>query len=240
MAPTIKQAAANRKAAKAAKAVAEKLTAGVTGVQDSKVSANSNSPAITATNTTTNQPISASIAVPGLSRLAPDAMVKMIPSFDENAFNVADPLNPSESIPQISEAQHDRNVAIYSGGIRALQSIGLAYDLTREKFTVIGKRAKAVGAGYKSLTEIEKATGDYLDYQNQTETTAQKATSLDVSRHKTLTESQSAVHSKTQLDEKLKQASLDAQRASLVTQDKQNKLLEFQKELGVIAVAASR
>jgi hypothetical protein len=240
MAPNLKQATANRRATKAAKAVAEKLTASATGVQDSKVSPSSNSPAITTTNTTTNQPISASIAVPGLSRLTPDAMVKMVPVFDENAFNVTDPLNPSDSIPQISEAQHDRNVAIYSGGIRALQSIGLAYDLTREKFTVISKRAKAVGAGYKSLTEIEKATGDYLDYQNQTETTAQKAISLDVSRHKTLTESQSAVHSKTQLDERLKQASIDAQRASLVTQDKQNKLLEFQKELGVIAVAASR
>lgn len=239
MAPTIKQAAANRKATKAAKAVADKLTSGATAVQDKKAGSSTSSSTV-ATSNSTNQPISATIAVPGLTRIAPDAMVKMIPTFDENAFNIADPLNPSESIPQISEAQHDRNVAIYSGGIRALQSIGLGYDLTREKFTVVGKRAKAVGAGYKALTDIEKATGDYLDYQNQTEATAQKAISLDVSRHKTLTESQSAVHSKTQLDEKLKQASLDAQRASLVTQDKANKLLEFQKELGVIAVAASR
>lgn len=240
MAPNLKQASANRRAAKAAKAVAEKLTATATGTQDSKVSPSTNSPAIAATNTATNQPISTSIAVPGLSRLTPDAIVGMLPKFDENAYQIADPLNPPDTIPQITEAQHDRNVAIYSGGIRALQSIGLAYDLTREKFTVVGKRAKAVGAGYKALTDIEKATGDYLDYQNQAETTAQKAISLDVSRHKTLTESQSAVHSKTQLDEKLKQASLDAQRASLVTQDKANKLLEFQKELGVIAVAASR
>lgn len=238
MAPTIKQAAANRKAAKAAEAVASKLTG--KSQQDKPASSSNTSTSGLTNSASTNQSVSASIAVPGLSRLTPDVMVKMIPTFDENAFNVTDPLNPSDSIPQITEAQHDRNVAIYSGGIRALQSIGLAYDLTREKFTVIGKRAKAVGAGYKALTDIEKATGDYLDYQNQTETTAQKAISLDVSRHKTLTESQSAVHSKTQLDEKLKQASLDAQRASLVTQDKANKLLEFQKELGVIAVAASR
>jgi hypothetical protein len=234
MAPNIRQAANGRRAAKAAKEVADKL-AKKTGKQDSTTTSTP-----VASNINTNQPSSASIVVPGLSKIAPDAIVGMLPKFDENAYRISDPLNPPDTIPQISEAQHDRNVAIYSGGIRALQSTGLAYDLGRETFTVVGKRAKAIGAGFKALTEIERTTGDYLDYQNQTETTAQKATNLDVSRHKTITESQSAVHSKTQLDEKLKQASIDAQRASLTTQDKQNKLLEFQKELGVIAVAASR
>jgi hypothetical protein len=72
MAPNLKQATANRRATKAAKAVAEKLTASATGVQDSKASANSNSPAITTSSATTNQLISASIAVPGLSRLTTD------------------------------------------------------------------------------------------------------------------------------------------------------------------------
>jgi hypothetical protein len=102
-------------------------------------------------------------------------------------------------------------------------------------YTVIGKQAKAFGAGIKAATEFEKVKGDYLDYQGQLESSQQKEISLGVSQHKTLTDRTAAVHTTASLDEKLKQAEIAAELARASTQDKQNKLDEYRKSLGQYA-----
>jgi hypothetical protein len=176
-----------------------------------------------------------STVVPGLVGITPDAVAGMMPQFQENAYAISDPLNPPESLPQVSEAQFDKGMTIYEGAQRALKLTGAAFDTTRERFTVVGKQAKAFGAGIKAATEFEKVKGDYLDYQGQLETNEQKGISLGVAQHKTVTDRTAATYNTTSMDEKLKQAELAAELARANTQDKQNKLDEFRKSLGQYA-----
>jgi hypothetical protein len=119
--------------------------------------------------------------VPGLVGITPDAVAGMMPQFQENSYAISDPLNPPESLPQVTEAQFDKGMTIYEGTQRALKLTGAAFDTTRERFTVLGKQAKAFGAGIKAATEFERVTGDFLDYQGQLETNQQKGINLEVS-----------------------------------------------------------
>jgi hypothetical protein len=159
----------------------------------------------------------------------------MLPQFNESAYQVTDPLNPPATLPQATEAQFDKGMTIYEGTQRALKLTGAAFDTTRERFTTLGKQAKAFGAGVKASTEFERVRGDFLDYQNQLQINDQKGITLDVSRHKTTTERTVAVHTTASMDEKLKQAETAAELARAQTRDKQNKLDEFRKSLGEYA-----
>jgi len=176
-----------------------------------------------------------STVVPGLVGITSDAIAGMMPQFQETSYAISDPLNPPESLPQVTEAQFDKGMTIYEGTQRALKLTGAAFDTTRERFTVIGKQAKAFGAGIKAATEFEKVKGDYLDYQGQLETNEQKGISLGVSQHKTVSDHTAATFDTTTMDEKLKQSELAAELARANTRDKQNKLDEFRKSLGEYA-----
>jgi hypothetical protein len=161
----------------------------------------------------------------------PDKIEGMLPQFDDSKYQVVDPLNPSESIPQVSQQHYDKSEAIFQGGTRALKLHGLAFDMGRERFTTLSKKVKAVGAGVKLATEIERVKGDFLDYLNQGESNKQKNIALNVSTHKTATDSQKAVYDVQTLDEKLEQARIAADMATAQTQEKLSGLTEFQKQL---------
>jgi hypothetical protein len=167
--------------------------------------------------------------------ITPDAVVGMMPKFDQSAYQIIDPLNPPESLPQVTEAQHDRNQTISAGAIRALKDTGSAFDLTKERFTTLGKQAKAFGAGVKAATEFERVKGDYLDYQGQLEINQQKGVGLGVAQHKTVTDRTAATHKTADMDEKLKQSEIAAELARAQTRDKQSKLDQFRKSLGEYA-----
>src|SRR4028118_739410 len=143
----------------------------------------------------------AAFVVPGLpTHITPDAVVGMMPKFEESAYQIIDPLNPPETLPQATEAQFDKGMTIYEGTQRALKLTGAAFDTTRERFTTLGKQAKAFGAGVKAATEFERVKGDFLDYQGQLQTNEQKGIALDVSQHKTTTDRAKSVHDKSSLD----------------------------------------
>lgn len=216
-----------------AKAVADKIAGKKTTKSTSRVADKipvASSPIVSSSNNT-----GFSTTVPGLIGITPDAVAGMMPQFQENAYAITDPLNPLETLPQVTEAQFDRGMTIYEGTQRALKLTGAAFDTTRERFTVVGKQAKAFGAGIKAATEFEKVKGDYLDYQGQLETNEQKGISLGVSQHKTATDRTAATHDTATMDEKLKQSELAAELARANTRDKQNKLDEFRKSLGQYA-----
>jgi hypothetical protein len=178
----------------------------------------------------------AAFVVPGLpTHITPDAVVGMMPKFEESAYQISDPLNPPETLPQATEAQFDKGMTIYEGTQRALKLTGAAFDVTRERFTTLGKQAQAFGSGIRAATQFEKVRGDFLDYKAQLETNQQKGIVLDVSQHKTVTDRTAATHTTASMDEKLKQAEIAAQLARATTQDKQNKLDEFRKSLGEYA-----
>ncbi len=179
---------------------------------------------------------SSAVVLPGLpTHITPDAIAGMLPKFNESEYAISDPLNPPETLPQATEAQFDKGMTIYEGTQRALKLTGAAFDVTRERFTTIGKQAKAFGAGVKAATEFEKVRGDFIDYQGQLQTNEQKGIALGVSQHKTVTDRTAATHKTADMDEKLKQAEIAAELARATTQDKQNKLDEFRKSLGEYA-----
>lgn len=170
--------------------------------------------------------------VPGLEGINPNVIKDMTPQFVETAYAVSDPLNPPDNLPQATEAQFNKGMAIYAGADRALQLTGAAFDLSRQRFTVVGKQARAFGAGIKAATEFEKVRGDYFDYQNQIETNLQKTETLDVNRHRTGVVRTQSGYDKTSLDEKLNQSRIDAELNQAKSRSKQSALDEFLKQLG--------
>ena len=220
----------------AAKNVASKIAGGskakaTTATVDKPVAA-----AALAYSQAVNTATPAAFVVPGLpTHITPDAVVGMMPKFEESAYQISDPLNPPETLPQATEAQFDKGMTIYEGTQRALKLTGAAFDTTRERFTTLGKQAKAFGAGVKAATEFERVKGDFIDYQGQLQTNEQKGISLGVAQHKTVTDRTAATHTTASMDEKLKQAEIAAELARATTQDKQSKLDEFRKSLGQYA-----
>lgn len=205
----------------AAIAVAEKLA----GRKQSSTSSTNSTSATSAT-----VPIDSRI--PGLLTVTPDLVPGMMPPFQPNQYHISDPLNPPETLPQATQSQFDKGMKIYEGSTRALKLTGAALDLTREKFTVIGKHSKAFGAGIQAATEIEKVKGNYLDYLNQKEVTIQKSVALDVSQVKTIADTNISVYSKDELDQKLLQAQIKAEELRLRTVESQGNLASFKAQLG--------
>lgn len=203
----------------AAQAVAEKIA-----------SKNKTANATTTTTPTATNPTDSRI--PGLLTLSPELLPAQMPIFHPEQYHISDPLNPSASLPQASQSQLDNGLKIYQGATRALQLTGAALDLTRERFTVVGKHAKAFGAGIQASTEIEKVCGNYIDYLNQKEITNQKSVTLDVSQAKTITDTNIAVYSKDELNQKLRQAELKAEELRLKTIETEGKLSIFKQQLG--------
>ncbi len=184
---------------------------------------------VTATTTTANN---AAVVVPSLPGLSPSSVAGMLPQFDEESYSISDPLNPAETPPPVTEPQFNKSEAIYQGTLRALKLTGMAFDVADTRFTVIGKRAKAFGSGIRAATAVERVRGDYLDYQTQLETTAQKTVTLDMAQAKTVNDRAASVHAQSEMDEKLEQAKTSADLARQKTAEKQNQLVEFKKSLG--------
>ncbi|MHC5820069.1 MAG: hypothetical protein ACYT04_30425 [Nostoc sp.] len=206
----------------AAQAVAEKLARGNKG--SSQPSSNSTS--------TTSASIPIDSRIPGLMTVTPDLIPGMMPAFKPEDYRINDPLNPPETLPQASQSQLDKGMKIYEGATRSLKLTGAALDLTREKFTVIGKHSKAFGAGIQAATEIEKVKGNYLDYLNQKEVTTQKSVALDISQVKTIADTNISVYSKDELNQKLLQAQIKAEELRLKTVESQGNLASFKAQLG--------
>ena len=208
----------------AAQAVAEKLAR-----RKQNGSSSSNS---TSANSVTSATVPIDSRIPGLMTVTPDLIPGMMPVFKPEDYRVNDPLNPPETLPQATQSQLDKGMKIYEGATRSLKLTGAALDLTREKFTVIGKHSKAFGAGIQAATEIEKVKGNYLDYLNQKEVTTQKSVSLDVSQVKTIADTNISVYSKDELDQKLLQAQIKAEELRLKTVESQGNLASFKAQLG--------
>lgn len=227
-----RQTAGKTKLAGAAKSAAKNVASKIAGSGKSTTTAattpNTSVPAVAVSNNNGY----VAITVPGLSDITPDKVAAMLPQFSESAYQISDPLNPPETLPQVTQAQFDRGMGIYEGSQRALKLTGAAFDTTRERFVTIGKQVKAIGSGIQTATEIEKVKGNYLDYLNQLQVTDQKQIVLDISQTKTATDLAKAVHTKDEMNSKLNQSSISAEKARQETLKKQGELDEFQKQLG--------
>ncbi|MEQ8464005.1 hypothetical protein [Coleofasciculus sp. E1-EBD-02] len=224
----LSQAAAQRRAKKAADQVAKKTTK--TPAKTSAIpvkSTESGNDAITPKK-------SAPVSLTGLNEIEPNQIASTLPQFNGDAYLVADPLNPPESLPQISLQDYEVKQGIYEGAIRAVKLTGTSFDLARERFVTEGKRTKAFSAGVKYATDAERAKGDFLDYQVQIETNQQKQINLGLAQAKTVNELALANYSEQEMAEKLTQSEVSLGLAQSQTQEKQNQLDEFRKRLGAL------
>lgn len=172
------------------------------------------------------------VTVPGLFSMTEGSIAPMMPPFNPNAYQITDPLKPPATIPQVDITQFEQGKGIYEGGIRAAQLTGLAMDLSREKFTVVSKQAKAVTAGFTALGDQEKAKGALLDYHTQQEVMQQKGLLYQLSAHKTSTETQAFPYAIVQLDEALEQQRIKAELAKAKREEAAANLNAFQQSLG--------
>ena len=225
--PSLKSQAAKRKAAAEAKK-ATKTTTKSTATKTRSTVSKTSSPGLTTPKVSSQVP---STLVPGLTTITPNDVAGIMPQFDGSNYDITDPLKPPSNIPQISEVEFDSGMRIYQGALRALQLTGTAFDVTRERFTTEGKKAKAFGAGVKAATEFERVKGDYIDYLTQLETTTQKESGLSLAQKRTQFVLDSAVESESEMAEKLETARIGAELARLQRQDKQTKLDEFLQQL---------
>lgn len=175
------------------------------------------------------------VNIPGLPDITPDKLSGMMPQFNPDSYQITDPLNPPESMPQATQEQFDKGMRIYEGAQRALKLTGAAFDTTRERFNVVRKQVQAFGAGILAANEVEKTKGNYFDYLKTLETNEQKMIALDVSQYQTTQDRAKAPHQKSQMDEALKQAEIAADEARLKTEEKQNQLNQFKESLGAYA-----
>ena len=169
--------------------------------------------------------------VPGLTTITPNEIEGMLPQFSGDNYNITDPLKPPTNLPQVSEVEFDAGMNTYQGAIRALKLTGTAFDVSRERFTTEGKKAKAFGAGVKAATEFERVKADFIDYQTQLETNTQRSLGLSLAQKRTQFVQDMAVESESEMTEKLESAKVGAEMARLQRQDKQSKLDEFKKQL---------
>jgi hypothetical protein len=143
--------------------------------------------------------------------ITPDAVVGMMPKFDQKApIKLSTRSIPLKRYPKLPKLSLTRVMTIYEGTNERLSYTGAAFDTTKERFTTLGKQAKAFGAGVKAATEFERVKGDFLDYQGQLQTNEQKGISLGVAQHKTATDRTAATQNTATMDEKLKQAEIAA------------------------------
>ncbi|NEQ66144.1 MAG: hypothetical protein F6K21_11690 [Symploca sp. SIO2D2] len=231
--PSLKSQAAKRKAEAEAKKATKTTKTTATKTSTTKTT----KPAVTKTSSTSNgngaklTTNTSQILDPGLSTIDPGEISEMLPQFDASNYDITDPLKPPSNLPQISESDFDAGMNTYQGAIRALKLTGTAFDVTRERFTTEGKKAKAFGAGVKAATEFEKVKADYLDHLIQLETNTQKESGLSLAKSRTQFVQDMATETEAEMTEKLESAKVGAEMAKLQRQDKQSKLDEFRKQL---------
>ena len=167
-----------------------------------------------------NTPEGRELKIQGLSDLTHDSVHESVPAYNPSDYNISDPLAPSESLPRVSDEQFDRHQIIYKETQNALDSVGLAMDTTKKRFDVIGKQAKAIGAGIDAATVINETKGRAVKYRTSEELLEQEFLKLDIATRQTTTATQVRDYTFTSLDEDIEQARLKSEIAAA----KSNKL----------------
>ena len=167
-----------------------------------------------------NTPEGRELTIQGLSELTPDTVHESIPTYNPGDYDVSDPLNPPETLPRVTDEQFDKNRLIYKETQNALDSVGLAMDTTKKRFEVIGKQAKAIGAGIDAATTINETKGRAVKYRTSEELLEQEFLKLDIAGRQTTTATQVRDYTFTSLDEDIEQARIKSEIAAA----KSNKL----------------
>lgn len=163
--------------------------------------------------------------------LTPDGL--KLPQWDSGKYEVTDPLNPSLTLPQISDQEYESRSVVYKRAINAARLTGTCFELYRERYSTEGKYYKAVASGVLAAGEYSKLEGSLLDYQATRENVAQKQLSLGSAIATTQHQSELTNFTKKDLEEKLKQAQIKSEGEQVKTQQALNNLKELKSQLGI-------
>jgi hypothetical protein len=163
--------------------------------------------------------------------MSPDGL--QLPKWESAKYEVADPLNPPSSLPQISDQEYEARTTLYKRAINAVKLTGSCFDLYRERYNTEGKYYKAVTSGVIASSDFSKLEGSLLDYQATRENVSQKQLSLGVALATTQHHEGLANHTKKDLEEKLKQAQIKSESERLKTHQAIANLKELKSQLGI-------
>ena len=154
------------------------------------------------------------LTVQGLSELTPGTVHESMPHFDPGSYSITDPLNPSPTLPRVTDDQFEKNKLIYKETQNALDSTGLAMDTAKKRFEVVGKQAKAIGAGIDTAIAINEVKTKAVKYRTSEELLEQEFLKLDVATHRTTVATQTKNYDLAALDQEIEQARLRSEIAS--------------------------
>lgn len=160
------------------------------------------------------------LTIQGLSDMTPDTVHESMPTYSPTDYNISDPLAPNPNLPRVTEEQFEQNKIIYKETQNALDSVGMAMDTTKKRFDVVGKQARAIGAGIDAATVINETKGKVVKYRTSEELLEQEFLKLDIAGRQTTTATQVRDYTYTSLDEDIEQARLRSEIAAA----KSNKL----------------
>jgi len=195
----------------------------------SKTKSTVNTTSITHTSPTVKQ------IQPGVDTITPDTVSASLPQFNPSDYEISNPLQPPQSLPQVSELDFESGMSTYQGAVRALKLTGIAFDVVGERYVTEGKKAKAYGAGLDAGIEFEKVKAKHYKYLTQVENTTQAESNYGLAVKRTGVVEQTNQYAESELEETLEKSRIKAATAKLQRQSAENKLAELQKQLGEVA-----
>ncbi len=196
------------------KAIAERAKKAVEKVKSASKSTSQSTAKSTTSKGLTQTSAGRELTVQGLSELTPNIVHESMPNFDPGSYSITDPLNPSPTLPRVTDDQFEKNKLIYKETQNALDSTGLAMDTAKKRFEVVGKQAKAIGAGIDTATAINEVKTKAVKYRTSEELLEQEFLKLDVATHRTTVATQTKNYDLAALDQEIEQARLRSEIAS--------------------------
>jgi hypothetical protein len=152
---------------------------------------------------------------------------------DRNSYQILDPLHPPETLPRVNQRDFELGSRVYAESINGLKLIGLEADHTREQFNVLGKQAGAFEAGVKAATAYRKVEGAIIDHETQVQLNVEKGNKYQLATHRVANGVEQLIVDKQISDEQLSASRTTLALLQTQNREKENKLLEMQKQVGV-------
>lgn len=172
------------------------------------------------------------VTVPGLNGFNLSKAVEHTGELDLKKFEVKDPLNPPDSLPQATTAQYSRASAIYEKTTNAAKLYRQKYKLDNEVFGAIGDRVTAINTAISSVRTKEQAKANFINYLSDTEKVKQAAIAFDLNLATTAQQLGSSAITKEQLVTELELKATNLEKTQTQLEEAKGELAIYKEKLG--------
>ncbi|MGB5970298.1 MAG: hypothetical protein WBG70_18430 [Spirulinaceae cyanobacterium] len=172
------------------------------------------------------------VAVPGFNGFNLTKATEHTGEFDLTQFQVKDPLNPSDKLPQATQAQFSRASAIYEKATNAVKLYRSKYRLDNEAYGAVGDRATALNTGISATRTHEQAKANYLNFLGDQEKTKQAAIALDLNLSTTAQNLAASQVDKEQMVTELQLKETNLEKTKTQLEEARGELDIYQSKLG--------